>query len=461
MSYSKIEILGLRGFCDKQTLNLGIPNDKKGSGLTTIVGPNSSGKSTIYEAFRAISQNDAPSFTEGRRNKFAGDIVEIKITKTDGNSLELKTVTNKGSETTFQSNGLDNSHVKILTLPSRRTFAPFFGKSAWNRQQYVDNLQLPSIRGSQLDNFYLRLFTIQSNPTTFKTFNEVLSKIIGTVPSWHIEQADSGQYYLKFNYNESFHNSDGTGEGLLSIFTIVDALYDSNDGDVIFIDEPELSLYPSLQKKLLTLILEYSATRQIIISTHSPYFISWVSLENEGRIARTVKEKTGTKIFELQSTTIEDILKFLNDLNNPHTLGLDAREVFFLEDKVVLVEGQEDVILFGKILELKNRKINGEFYGWGVGGADKMVKIVQMLKDFGFKKVVAIFDKKESRLIPDLKTKFPDYFFTNIPTDDIRHKYDNGKEIEGLINRAGTEINEKYTSQIDVVIDDINKLLSS
>ncbi len=105
MSYSKIEIKGLRGYGDKQTLNLAKPNGNKGSGLTSIVGPNNSGKSTIYESFRAISQNNPPSFTEGRRNKVAGDKVEIKLSKNDGTSIVLKTTVNGGSETSFLESG--------------------------------------------------------------------------------------------------------------------------------------------------------------------------------------------------------------------------------------------------------------------------------------------------------------------------------------------------------------------
>jgi AAA15 family ATPase/GTPase len=50
-----IEILGLRGFCTNQLLELAVPNGKAGSGLTIVVGQNNSGKSTITEAFAAVS----------------------------------------------------------------------------------------------------------------------------------------------------------------------------------------------------------------------------------------------------------------------------------------------------------------------------------------------------------------------------------------------------------------------
>ena len=456
--YSKIEILGLRGFSDKQTLTFGQPNGQEGSGLTVIVGPNNSGKSTIYEAFRAITQNSPPSFTEGRRNKKAGDRIEISLTSKDGNSLTLKTESSGGSETKFESRGLTENQVNFFTLPSRRTFSPFFGKALWSRDQYISNSQMAPVRGSQLDQFSYRLFTIQKNQTAF---NEVLSKVLGKTPNWFIEQADNGQYYLKFDYNGATHNSDGSGEGLLSIFTIVDTLYDSKPGDLIFIDEPELSLHPSLQRKLSLLLLEYSADRQIIISTHSPYFINWQSLQHGGKISRTVKEKDGTKIYELKEATTKQVLSLIQNFNNPHIFGLDAREIFFLDDNIILVEGQEDVIFTERIMHLKKLKLHGTFYGWGVGGASNTEKIAQMLSDLGFKKVVVILDNNMKHLSGNLEKMFPNYKITSIPADDIREKKEVAAKaaVEGLIDAGGKTINVKFDKDIDNLFADINRYL--
>jgi len=459
MSYKKLEILGLRGFSDKQELNLAIPDNNSGSGLTVVVGPNNSGKSTIYEAFRAIAQNSTPSFSDGRRNKLAGDKIEITITKADGNKLTLKTINAGGSQTEFDEQGLKKEEVKFFTLPSRRTFPPFFGEGEHNREQYISSAPLPPVRGSQLENFSLRLFTIQKNQDAF---NQVLSKILGQVPTWYIEQADNGEFYLKFNYNGSFHNSDGTGEGLLSIFTVVDTLYDSKPNDLIFIDEPELSLHPSLQRKLLDLLLKYSADRQIIISTHSPFFISWYSISHGGQISRTVKATTGTKIYQLKKRTADNLIPLLNNLNNPHILGLDAREIFFLEDNIILVEGQEDVIFFNKILKIKNINLNGTFYGWGVGGATNTDKVIAMLKDLGFKKIAVIFDNNMKDKIEPLQKQFPEYNFVNIPTDNIRDKSETKAKaaVDGLIDVRGKIIKAKYNNEIDKLCADINKYLS-
>src|SRR3979411_2859515 len=46
----QLAIQQLRGFYAKQTFKFAIPNGKNGSGLTNVVGPNNSGKTTFIEA---------------------------------------------------------------------------------------------------------------------------------------------------------------------------------------------------------------------------------------------------------------------------------------------------------------------------------------------------------------------------------------------------------------------------
>ena len=50
-----LSCIGFRGFSEKQTLKLAIPNGQPGSGLTVLVGPNGGGKSTLVECFNKVS----------------------------------------------------------------------------------------------------------------------------------------------------------------------------------------------------------------------------------------------------------------------------------------------------------------------------------------------------------------------------------------------------------------------
>ncbi len=457
-NYSQLTIFGYRGFSTKETLNLAIPNGKPGSGLTIIVGPNNSGKSTIFEAFRAIAQREPPSFTEGKRNKTA-DRVEISIKNDSEQSLELKSVVSGSSESEFISKGLSEHEVGFVTLASRRTFSPYFGKSIWARNAYIASSPLAAVRGGALDAFSYRLFNIQKNQ---EEYNKQLNKIIDNVPSWVIDQNDQGSYYLKFTTNGTIHNSDGAGEGLLSIFTIVDALYDSKPGELIVIDEPELSLHPALQRKLFDFFIEYSIDRQLVIFTHSPFLINWNVLINGGKISRTVKEGASIKIYSLKESTISETSKLLENYNNPHILGLQANEVFFLEDKIILVEGQEDVVFMKLILEKLSLKLKGTFFGWGIGGADNCLKILNILQDLGFKKVVVILDNNMCHVCDKLRTIFSQYSFYNIPADDIRDKPPRAAKeaISGIISSNGKEVKECYSPCISEMVTKINDYLN-
>jgi predicted ATPase len=418
MIYEKIEINGLRGFGSMQTIKFGIPDGNIGSGLTIIVGPNNSGKSTVIEAINAFNQNLPPSFPEGKRNIGNGKKIEIALYDNGGHSATLKTAAAGGSETEFIETGLEVKDIKPFIVPSRRMFEPYFDKTMHSREQHIEGYALPAKRGMGFNQFTRRLFKIQPNQAPF---NAVVKKVLGSCPEWYIEQADNGQYYLKFVYENSEHNSDGSGEGLLSIFIIVDSLYDSSPGDLIVIDEPELSVHPALQKKLIELFADYAKDRQIIISTHSPYFIDWESIINGAPVVRVVKESNVSTVHTLSAATVQKI-KNLGGIPNPHTYGLDAKEVFFLHENIVLVEGQEDVVIYKRILQQLGITLEGDFYGWGVGGADNMKNVASILKDLGFKKVYGLLDANKAANIPGLEADFLEYKFVAIRLDDVRDK---------------------------------------
>lgn len=59
MSIKRLTIEGLRGFSDEANINFAIPdNVTPGSGLTILVGPNNSGKSTVIEAIHLLNSNN-------------------------------------------------------------------------------------------------------------------------------------------------------------------------------------------------------------------------------------------------------------------------------------------------------------------------------------------------------------------------------------------------------------------
>ena len=141
-------------------------------------------------------------------------------------------------------------------------------------------------------------------------------------------------------------------------------------------------------------------------------------------------------VSHLSSETAEEVGKLLGDLNNPHTLGLDARESLFQEDGVIVVEGQEDVVFYPEILDQlagKERlscflaeELKERLFGWGAGGAHKVRTLLALFRDLGFSQVAAILDGNKRELMLELQQEFPKYDIHVIPADDVRSKSDRG-----------------------------------
>lgn len=455
----KLEIQGLRGFASKQILPLAEPNGDSGSGLTILVGPNNGGKSTVVEALRAAAypssndQSQPQSFTEGRRNKRAGDRVQIQVTDSIGNVSGLHTIASGGSETEWHPS---YSQLDLFVLPSRRYFDPYFNKSTADRDTYRRYYSNVHNRGAPLQSFGYRLFQVQSNRAAF---DHILGKVVKPLPNWTIEQNDTGQYYLKVETGGLHHSSEGMGEGLVSLLIIVDALYDSTPGGIVVIDEPELSLHPSLQRRLFSLLCEYAEDRQIIVATHSPYFADFGALVNGAKLSRIHLRDGGSIISTVSDRTVQNLAGSLRDRHNPHVMGLNAREAFFLEDQVVLVEGQEDVVLYQRVAEQVGVEIQGDFFGWGVGGAEKMSAIAALLHELGFEKVVGLLDGDKEERREELEKAFPLYRFHAIPAKDIRTKQERVQPaVEGLLDESG-EVRSEYEAPVRELLTQVNEEL--
>ncbi|WP_338890525.1 ATP-dependent nuclease [Rhodococcus sovatensis] len=419
-----IQLGGLRGFDELQKIELAIPDGATGSGLTIVVGANNSGKSTLIEAMRALVQQGTTSFSSGKRNAKFGDKVQMTITDMDGRSKELASIEAGGSQTFWRTNEIPG--LDLLVVPSRRGFNAFFSKnSPIDRESFSSQYGIPALRSQILDNqFASRLFKINDDPDAKRSFNKLFAQVVKPTPTWTIDLEDSGQYYLKFLWeNGQSHTSEGLGEGIVSLLSILDGIYDAKDDSLVVIDEPELSLHPQLQRRLREVISQFACDHQVIYSTHSPYFINWGDLANGATIVRAFKDpRNGVQLREADHDVIKRLGKLKDDLFNPHILGLDAAEVFFLEDNVILTEGQEDVVFFKKIDEILGDQMEGSFFGWGAGGAEKMEIFIKLLDSMGYKKVVGILDGDKSSLAAEYRAKFPNYHFEVIAADDIRTK---------------------------------------
>lgn len=458
----KISIHGLRGFGENEDICFSLPNGKKGSGLNIIVGPNNSGKTTIIEAIRSYNlQEERISFSEGKRNIRNDNKVDILYYNESNEIAEIHTIDTGGSQ--VYTKGFSGINNIPYVLPSRRYVEyNMHNNFISDRKSYSVNQILSSInRTVSLSQFEQRIFKWQKDK---ENFDKILKKIIIEPFDWNIEQNDDGAYYIKiiFSDNSISHTREGIGDGFWSIFTIIDSLYDSKENDIIVIDEPELSLHPSFQKRVVDLLLEYSINRQIIITTHSPYFISLNAIVNGGGLIRTYKNNIGNiKTGRLNDEDRDFINGLVTNLNNPHILGTEAKELFFIEDNIIITEGQEDVIIIPKICLDLNIELKASLFGWGAGGAENIFKLLKMLEHLGYQKVTAIFDGDKQDEYKKCKTKFNEYNIKILFEDDIRDKNEIHKDSKIGITTQNGKIKKENKSRFLQLLNEINEYHSN
>lgn len=456
----QLELQGLRGFETNQVVPLAVAGGTESLGLTIFVGENNSGKSTVVEALRALSQHEPPSFSQGRRNVRGGDSISLSAEAVGGARCSLESLRPGTSETTFGQRGV-NLATNVLVLPSRRVFSPYFGRSRSDRNQFMQQIGFPPIRSSQVDPFAYRLFKVSEQPDEF---NRLLEEILGYRVTWSIDQSDNGQYFLKVTSRAGgIHTSEGMGEGLVSLMFIVDALYDSNPGQTIVIDEPELSLHPQYQRALRDVFARYAVDRQVVLCTHSPYFVDIASFELGQRLGRVVATPQGSEIHMLSVDAGRRLSRFVRNQNNPHIVGINAREVLFARDGIVLLEGQEDVIFMDVALDHIGEKLGGSIFGWGVGGADNMSVVAQALSDLGFARLVGLLDANRRDLIEGLQRRFPSYLWATIPADDIRSKSAVAArlKVDGLLDDENLRVRDEHVEGFRQVIARANAYLKA
>ena len=97
MSIKRLTIEGLRGFSKKINFNFAIPDKRNvGSGLTVLVGPNNSGKSTIIEAIHLLTAN-INTVPISLRNKKNNGRILIEAEDILGNSMSISSTSKGGA----------------------------------------------------------------------------------------------------------------------------------------------------------------------------------------------------------------------------------------------------------------------------------------------------------------------------------------------------------------------------
>lgn len=150
------------------------------------------------------------------------------------------------------------------------------------------------------------------------------------MPDWSLDSIDANNLFISFKEGTTQHNNSGSGDGFINLFVILTSLYDAPPNSTIVIDEPELALHPDVQQRLMERLIFHSKNKQIIISTHSPYFINLNLLNYGAKIFRFYKENENTTIYTIKPEHISSINALLNTIEQPYLQDIKSKEIFSL-----------------------------------------------------------------------------------------------------------------------------------
>jgi hypothetical protein len=424
-SVIRLEVEGFRGFRGRSSVDLALPDgEQAGSGLTILVGANGGGKSVILEALFLLSKIGGTHELIGEvRNRGAFSHVRAGYRLASGQEAEF--VTTEEGGTTMEWRFLKGDPFPqgdVYGVPSRRPPSEVqIGAATLARQEYQRSFD-GNLRSGGLQNFGGRLRTAHK---TRSRFDPVVAEIAGTALQWRLDPVPQvvGSAFPSFGSGAGdAHRADGLGDGTWRAMQIADAIYDAPDGCLLLIDEPELSMYPAAQRRLARLLARAAKSRQIVIATHSPAFIEWEWLQAGARLARVYRRDGHSHVANLPPERVDELSGLIGSRGHIHVLGSDAKEVFFHDDPLILVEGPEDAWGYRRIAQELNAEIPGTILGWGTGGAAQMGSICRLLKSLNYRSVVGVLDRNEAETAKRLSAEFPDYRFVVSPLDDVRTK---------------------------------------
>lgn len=423
-----------RGFYNQRDFSFAEPNNQNGSGLTLFVGPNNSGKSSILNAIRLVLSPRQVDL----EHRHPDQALRIAIANGDG---EERAVSNPdlGANLVASGDNFRPTANDFRIVPSRRSWTPYTGQQTIATQQYWE-LELGRSSG-EIDNYLVS--RVASMPLVERSkFDALLQELLPQLNSWKIELS-RGQTYIQYETDGGArHAADLFGDGMSSLFRIALALFDSKPNTVVAIDEPELSLHPQAQKTVALVLSRFSKDRQIVVTTHSPYFVNWSDISNGALVYRLTQQRSDIAVGALTRDTFVSLQGLFDDWQKPNLLDVVAREVFFA-DEVIFFEGQEDVGLLRKFA-IDNNLAMLPAFGYGAGGAENIRHFLSMARDLGIP-AAAVFDGDKAALKAEVQQRFPKSFIELLPTMDMRDKHkrdDKGRDTEevlklGIFDRTG------------------------
>ncbi len=451
-----------------------------------LIGENNSGKTNIIRAIEILFGEWHPKYKEfddhDYYNRSANNKIIIKAEVSDfqnklGRNSEysckgFKLEKEKGNETKYDAIQSDGNENPYVSNPLREELSAILISSEQNltyqlsystkytllskvTKAFHDKLTSDETRVNELKKLYSQILNVFDEVNEFKDFKEKMSSLTGKFIQnmTHGLQLDFSAYdpsnyfknlrVLPHENNES-RNFDELGTGQQQILALSFAhayakCFRDEGGLILIIDEPEAHLHPLAQKWLAkTLFGMAKDGLQIVITTHSPYFIDLEFLEG---IYLVRKDSEGTFVKNLNKNSL---VKFCKDkgatnANSDTIIPFYSKSATFnilkgfFANKIVLVEGMTEELALPIYLEKVDLNVLEKGIDIiGVGGKGELAKWWRFFTAFEIPCYVC-FDNDVKDDTNGYKRKD---FLKSIGIPD--------KDLEDLLNTADWNIGDKF-----------------
>lgn len=275
----------------------------------------------------------------------------LLLTIRDGRPLALTQLDDGSYDHVLNQISDRNVALKVLKRCVRGKFLLIPATRELKRETRGGNV--PSADGKGVPSQYLQ-FEKNTSLGRRPVYNKIREHMSRIFPEYKdTSSMEDGDKNVEIFFGD--YPSTGVGEGVRKYFLIAYEI-DSNLGNIIGVEEPEIHFHPSKQRELYDFIVEHSTTRQVFITTHSPVIATKSRLSDLFLVTIDAN-----KVTTIEHVT-EDLVQTVID-----ELGIKQSD-FFDSDCVAFVEGKSDAAVFATITsklhpELKISFLDSE--GWG------------------------------------------------------------------------------------------------
>ena len=417
----KIKNLHIKEYNGLENLDINFESKGKVLDLIVLAGINGSGKTRVlesirywFEMFRSKAVNVELFYEENEREVLESLMNSEGLTEVEKEAQKdieftdcLKNIKfynydyrhNKTENQNYNSKIISRSFEKlkifpkIIYVPTEINFEEIKKAQTNLKKEYsfiniVDSYEIKDIpsyiatRISKVANEEENLTMGQVRKKVFAEINGIfeileldvkLSEISKDENSMPIFTDSSGK---KFGINEL-----SSGEKQLFLRTLAIKMLEP-ENSIIMIDEPELSLHPKWQQKIIDVYKKIGKNNQIILATHSPHILGSVEKENiilliknqDGNVETRLGKELGNSYGQTMKRILEDIMGLETDRNpsvnnllnlvkemvkNGNYENSEFKEKY-TKIKDILGEDDRDLFLVDMDLQIKKGRKNAE-----------------------------------------------------------------------------------------------------